>query len=178
MARRAKRKAKPKQERCVIDGPMDVAPGVSLTQIDGDLLRLDHPEWHEILFVDARTEWGRLGGAGELLGAKRFKDLQRDFGPCFKLHEVKAWLIEQGFTCEGMNWSTFFALRRRRHTRDEEWSKPMSKGTIATALRLQNAYALTKAAEAGVYKLRPAGNRQRWQIRLNGLPAEARKKLA
>ena len=178
MARKTKSNSKQSVPRYVIEGPTKVAPGITLTHIDGDLLRLDHPEFNELLPIDARTEWGTLGGGGELLGQRRFRELQRDFGPCCRLHELKAWLIEEGFVCEGMNWSTFFALRRRRNAREQEWSRPMSKTSIATILRLENAYALTRASEAGAYELRPMGNnRQRWQIRLNGLPAEAREKL-
>jgi hypothetical protein len=59
----------------------------------------------------------------------------------------------------------------------DEWSRPVAKSYIATVLNLSGSYKVTSLADAGVYKLREAGNRQSWQICLSGLPEEARKKL-
>jgi hypothetical protein len=60
----------------------------------------------------------------------------------------------------------------------DEWSRPLSKTTIATVLGLSSGEKLTSLADAGVYRLRKAGNRQSWQICLSGIPEEVRKKLA
>jgi hypothetical protein len=59
----------------------------------------------------------------------------------------------------------------------EEWSRPLSKIVIATALGLSSSDKLTALAKAGIYPLRQAGNRETWQINLKGIPAERRTKL-
>jgi len=66
---------------------------------------------------------------------------------------------------------------QNRISTDDEWSRPMSKQTIATALGLSSRDKLTSLAKAGAYQLRQAGNRQTWQIRLRGIAQENRKKL-
>ncbi len=58
-----------------------------------------------------------------------------------------------------------------------EWSRVMSKMTIATALGVPSVEKLNLMVKVGTYLLRQAGNRQSWQICLKGIPEERRAKL-
>jgi hypothetical protein len=60
---------------------------------------------------------------------------------------------------------------------NSQWSRVTTKADIAEALKLSSEDKLTALAEAGTYRLQRAGNRQSWQICLDGLSDEARKKL-
>ena len=59
----------------------------------------------------------------------------------------------------------------------DEWSRPMSLSTMATILGLPSADKVKSLVKARTYQIRPAGNRQTWQIHLAGIPSERRKKL-
>ena len=59
-----------------------------------------------------------------------------------------------------------------------EWSQPMSKGKIKTALGLASYYRLDRLSEEGVYRIRrDPNNRQRWMIRLDTLDSEMRQRF-
>jgi hypothetical protein len=59
-----------------------------------------------------------------------------------------------------------------------EWSKIMSKQEITTALGLSSVYKLNTLIEQKVYEVKQVGkNRQSWQIRIDKLPGDIKKKL-
>lgn len=92
------------------------ASGIPLRVLDADLLRIHDPSWNELLWVDHRTELGRLGPGGELLGLDRFRELKGIMGrEYFKLHDVEARLIKTtGKELGKLNWSAVMALLRSR----------------------------------------------------------------
>jgi hypothetical protein len=165
---------------------------VKFEVLDLDLVRMENPALDEIVPVDHRTPLGNLGGGQELLGFGRLAIVRERLGQQCKLRDVRNWLRCRGIDPRGINWTDFIDLLQNEHPvgeakpqpdtahseRQGEWSRPLSKEVMATALGLLSAYKLTVLAERGVYKVRPAGNRQTWQICLSGLPEEARKKLA
>jgi len=70
------------------------------------------------------------------------------------------------------------ATRKPRKSKRKKWSRPMTKSTIITILRLESVYKLNKLAKQGEYEIKQVGNNpQSWKIRIDKLEDNLQKKL-